>query len=125
MKMSIFEPYFKSDPGILDDVMLACYQRSHCRWTFYNLSQVCEIEGIAFFHLLWQQEILHLRFYLNNHYFCQYFSFVLFLMFFFFPYGQLNIMGMHNIQVYFTIPLDLKVKKMQYIYTASGTVIYF
>lgn len=49
-------------------------------------------------------------------------------MFLFFPYGQLNIMGMHNIQVYFTIALDLKVKKkkiMQYIYTASGTLIYF
>lgn len=37
-------------------------------------------------------------------------------------------MGMHNIQVYFTIALDLlslKKKKMQYIYTASGTVMYF
>lgn len=34
-------------------------------------------------------------------------------------YGQLNIMGMHNIQVCFTIALDLKVKKqMQYVYTA-------
>lgn len=40
-------------------------------------------------------------------------------MLFFVPFGQLNSMGMHNIQVYFIIALDLKVKKlMQYIYTA-------
>lgn len=40
---------------------------------------------------------------------------------FFFPSGQLSIMGMHNIQVYFTIALDLlslkKKKNAVYLYS--------
>lgn len=54
--------------------------------------------------------LLVIRIYLINHYSCQYFSVkscVLGFFFFFFPSGQLSIMGMHNIQVYFTIALDL------------------
>lgn len=51
--------------------------------------------------------LLVIRIYLTNHYFCQYFSIKFYGFFFFFPSGQLSIMGMHNIQVYFTIALDL------------------
>ena len=55
--------------------------------------------------------LLVIRIYLTNHYSCQYFSVKSCVFggffFLFFPSGQLSIMGMHNIQVYFTIALDL------------------
>lgn len=70
------------------------------RWCHVNISvkhpvvggpciiwfRLVKIEGIAFFFFtfLWQ-ELLLLRIYLNNHYFCRYFSFFLFSIFFSFP----------------------------------------
>lgn len=88
----------------------------HCGRILYILIQTSKAEKIKkkkkhqkIFQdfLATAQILLVIRVYLSNHYFCQYSTVVIFPFSLSFPSGQLSIMGMHNIQVYFTIALDV------------------